>query len=71
VLNALSLFWFDCTKDIIRNHVLSGELADMPAFFQKAEFEGRTVLVEKLRMLPFEFVVRGYMFGNKIGRAHD
>ena len=71
VLNALSLFWFDYTKDIVRNHVLSGELADMPAFFQRPEFEGRTVLVEKLRMLPFEFVVRGYMFGNMWSAYQD
>jgi phosphoribosylaminoimidazole-succinocarboxamide synthase len=64
VLNALSLYWFDYTKDMVRNHVISDKLTDMPEFFQKPEFEGRTVLVEKLKMLPFEFVVRGYIFGN-------
>ena len=64
VLNAVSLFWFDHTKDIVPNHVVSSDLADMPEFFQKDEFEGRTVLVKKLKMLPFEFVARGYMFGH-------
>jgi phosphoribosylaminoimidazole-succinocarboxamide synthase len=36
----------------------------MPEYFQKSEFEGRTILVKKLKILPCEFVVRGYMFGN-------
>jgi len=64
VLNAVSLFWFDFTKDIIPNHIISSDLKDMPEFFQKSEFEGRTVLVKKLKMLPFEFIIRGYMFGH-------
>jgi len=64
VLNAVSLFWFDYTKDIIQNHIISSDLGDMPEFFQKSEFEGRTVLVKKLKILPFEIIVRGYMFGN-------
>ena len=64
VLNAVSLFWFDFTKDIVPNHIISNSLSDMPEFFQKKEFEGRTILVKKLRILPFEFIVRGYMFGN-------
>jgi len=64
VLNAVSLFWFDYTKNIIPNHIISSNLKDMDAFFQKDEFEGRTVLVKKLKILPFEFIVRGYMFGN-------
>jgi phosphoribosylaminoimidazole-succinocarboxamide synthase len=67
VLNAVSLFWFDFTKGIIPNHIISSDLKDMPEFFQKSEFEGRTVLVKKLKMLPFEFIVRGYMFGNMWG----
>ncbi|MDR2650082.1 MAG: phosphoribosylaminoimidazolesuccinocarboxamide synthase [Clostridiales bacterium] len=64
VLNALSLFWFDYTKDIVRNHVISDKLSDMPEFFRKPEFEARSVLVEKLKILPFEFIIRGYIFGN-------
>jgi len=64
VLNAVSLFWFNYTKDIVPNHFISSDLKDMPEFFQKDEFEGRTILVKKLKILPFEFIVRGYMFGN-------
>jgi phosphoribosylaminoimidazole-succinocarboxamide synthase len=36
----------------------------MPEFFRKPEFEGRTVMVKKLKMLPYEIIVRGYIFGN-------
>lgn len=36
----------------------------MPAFFQNDYFKDRTVMVEKLDMFPFEFVVRGYLFGS-------
>jgi phosphoribosylaminoimidazole-succinocarboxamide synthase len=64
VLNAVSLFWFNYTKDLIPNHIISDDLKDMPEFFQKDEFAGRTILVKKLKILPFEFIVRGYMFGN-------
>lgn len=64
VLNALSNFWFNLTKDIVKNHMISSDLKDMPAEFQKPEFEGRTILVKKLQMVPYEVIVRGYMFGS-------
>lgn len=64
VLNALSNFWFNYTKDICANHMISSELKDMPEEFQKSEFEGRTILVKKLKMVPYEVIVRGYMFGS-------
>jgi phosphoribosylaminoimidazole-succinocarboxamide synthase len=64
VLNAVSLFWFNFTKGTIPNHIVSDDLKTLPEYFQKEEFEGRTVLVRKLKILPFEFIVRGYMFGH-------
>ncbi|MFA6938407.1 MAG: phosphoribosylaminoimidazolesuccinocarboxamide synthase [Treponema sp.] len=64
VLNALSNFWFDYTKDIVKNHMISSNLKDMPKEFQKPEYEGRTILVKKLKMIPYEVIVRGYMFGS-------
>lgn len=64
VLNALSNFWFKYTGDIVKNHMISSDLKDMPAEFQKPEFEGRTILVKKLKMIPYEVIVRGYMFGS-------
>jgi phosphoribosylaminoimidazole-succinocarboxamide synthase len=64
VLNAVSLFWFNYTKDMVPNHIISSNLKDMSEYFHKSEFEGRTILVKKLKIFPFEFIVRGYMFGN-------
>ena len=64
VLNALSNFWFDYTKDIVKNHMISSNIKDMPTEFQKPEYEGRTILVKKLKMIPYEVIVRGYMFGS-------
>ncbi len=64
VLNAVSELWFDLTKDICKNHLISSDVKDMPQEFQKAEFEGRTMLVKKLKMIPYEVIVRGYMFGS-------
>lgn len=65
-LNQLSLYWFDFTSDIIPNHIISSSLSDMPAYFSEnaKEYEKRTVLVKKLKMLPYEFILRGYMFGS-------
>jgi len=64
ILNAVSLFWFGYTKDIVPNHILSADTKDMPEFFRSVEFEGRSVLVKKLNIVPFECIVRKYMFGN-------
>jgi phosphoribosylaminoimidazole-succinocarboxamide synthase len=64
ILHAVSLFWFDFTKDIVPNHIISSDLKDMPEFFQKSEFEGRAVMVKKLKIIPFECIVRGYVFGS-------
>ena len=64
VLNRLSSFWFSYTQDIVPNHMISEDLSQMPAELQGPEFEGRTILVKKLRMLPFEFIVRRYLFGS-------
>ena len=38
----------------------------MPSCFSEnaAQYQDRTVLVKKLKMLPYEFIVRGYLFGN-------
>lgn len=64
VLNSIANFWFDYTKNIVKNHIISSDLNDMPTEFQKPEFDGRTILVKKLKMIPYEVIVRGYMFGS-------
>jgi len=64
VLTKMSKFWFDFTRDIVDNHVISTDTADMPEFFRQERFEGRSMLCRKLRMLPIECIVRGYITGS-------
>ncbi len=64
VLNQISEFWFDYIKDVIPNHIISTNIKDFPSEFQTEEFEGRSMLVKKLKMLPIECIVRGYITGS-------
>lgn len=64
VLTKMSKFWFDLTKDIVPNHMLSVDTKDMPEFFQNEKFEGRSMMCKKLNMLPIECIVRGYITGS-------
>ena len=57
VLTGLSVFWFERTKDIVPNHLVS--YTDVPD-----ETKGRALLVERLDMFPVECVVRGYITGS-------
>jgi len=57
VLTGLTAFWLDQTADICPNHLVS--LTDVPS-----EHRGRAMLVERLRMVPVECVVRGYITGS-------
>ena len=64
VLTQMSKFWFDMTKDILPNHMISTDVNDMPEFFRKSEFTGNSMMVKKLTMLPVECIVRGYITGS-------
>ncbi len=58
VLTGLSVFWFQKTKDIVANHLISAT-DEVPE-----EVRGRALVVRKLKMLPVECVVRGYITGS-------
>ena len=64
VLTQMSKFWFDYTEDIIPNHMISVDVADMPEFFQNEKYDGNSMLCKKLTMLPIECIVRGYITGS-------
>ena len=64
VLTQMSKFWFDLTKDIIPNHMISVDVKDMPEYFQQPKFDGNSMLCKKLNMLPIECIVRGYITGS-------
>ena len=64
VLTQMSKFWFDFTRDVIPNDLLSVDTKDMPEFFRNESFEGRSTLCRKLEMIPIECIVRGYITGS-------
>ncbi len=65
VLTQVSLNWFSLLKGI-RNHLITADVAQYPSVLQKYEkdLEGRSMIVKKLRMLPVECIVRGYLTGS-------
>lgn len=64
VLNKLSQFWFNYTRDIVKNHMITTDETQFPQEFQSPEFAERSMLVKKLAILPYEFIVRGYISGS-------
>jgi phosphoribosylaminoimidazole-succinocarboxamide synthase len=66
VLNQITLFWFGKLADLVRNHVREHRVERYPAALRghEATLRGRSVLVTRLKMLPVECVVRGYLAGS-------
>ncbi|HEX3836590.1 MAG TPA: phosphoribosylaminoimidazolesuccinocarboxamide synthase [Steroidobacteraceae bacterium] len=65
VLTQISNFWFDRTRHIVPNHLTGRALAQLPLPpAELATLEGRAVIVKRLKPLPLEAVVRGYLIGS-------
>ena len=66
VLTQLSKFWFDLTKDIVPNHIISLDVRDFPQACRPYErtLRDRSMLVVKTEVVPVECVVRGYLSGS-------
>jgi len=65
VLTQISLFWFAKTRHIIANHLAALKLEDVITdAAERAPLLGRSMIVRKLRALPIEAVVRGYLIGS-------
>ena len=64
VLTQMSRFWFNYTRDILPNHMISTDVSDMPEFFRQDRFDGNSMMCKKLNMLPIECIVRGYITGS-------
>jgi phosphoribosylaminoimidazole-succinocarboxamide synthase len=66
MLTQISLFWFERTQNIVRNHLISSRVEDYPVSCQQYAdaLQGRSMLVEKTMPLPVECVVRGYLAGS-------
>lgn len=66
VLTQLSRFWFDRTKDVVPNHMITTVLDDLPADALSArdELEQRSMIVKKAERIDIECVARGYLAGS-------
>jgi phosphoribosylaminoimidazole-succinocarboxamide synthase len=66
VLTGLSVFWFEQTRDLVPNHLVSASLGDLPAAFadHREELAGRSMVVRRAGMIPIECVARGYLSGS-------
>jgi phosphoribosylaminoimidazole-succinocarboxamide synthase len=69
VLTQISRFWFETTRDIVPNHLISTEVEDFPEVCRPYQeiLTGRTMWVRKAEPLPVECVVRGYLSGSGWG----
>jgi phosphoribosylaminoimidazole-succinocarboxamide synthase len=65
VLTQISLFWFAKTRDMVANHLSGLTVEDVVADAdERAQLAGRAMVVKKLKALPIEAVVRGYLIGS-------
>jgi len=64
ILTQMTLRWLDLHKGVIPNHLVTAKIEEFPEPFNIELLRGRSMLVEKLRMIPIECVVRGYITGS-------
>ena len=66
ILTRISAFWFERFADLIPNHMISCDVADLPDDFKPyADYlAGRSMLVKKAQTVPIECIVRGYLTGS-------
>lgn len=66
VLTTMSQFWFEKTRDIVPNHLITCDVSAFPRPLQpfREQLEGRTMLVKACRRIDFECVARGYITGS-------
>ncbi|TVS10557.1 MAG: phosphoribosylaminoimidazolesuccinocarboxamide synthase [Wenzhouxiangella sp.] len=65
ILTRISGFWFGQFDDLVRNHLLEGDLAEIVGSADlAAQLAPRSMLVRRLRPLPIEAIVRGYLAGS-------
>jgi len=66
VLTAIAAWWFENTRDVIANHLLSTRVEDVPGLDtgEREALRGRIMIVERTRPTTIEWVVRGYLAGS-------
>ena len=64
ILTAISNFWFDTLKDVVPNHLTGDKPEDVVSAEDLPQVEGRAVVAKRLKAVPIEAVVRGYLAGS-------
>ncbi len=65
MLTRISNFWFDKLSHVIPNHLAAIPLSEaVPNAAERAQIEGRAIVVKLLKPLPVEAIVRGYLIGS-------
>ncbi len=66
ILNSISVFWFDFTKDIIDNHLITADFNKYPQSLKpyRDQLEGRSMIVKKAKRVELECIARGYLVGS-------
>jgi phosphoribosylaminoimidazole-succinocarboxamide synthase len=65
VLTGLSLYWFQATRNIVGNQLITADVGQFPPpFTDDLGLAGRAMLVRRARMVPLECVARGYLAGS-------
>jgi len=66
ILTQISLFWFEFTRKIVKNHIVESDFNKFPASLKsfKDKLEKRSVIGKKAKLIPIECVVRGYLSGS-------
>ena len=64
VLTAMSMFWFRRLADVIPNHLLDVAAESVVAATELDQVAGRAMVVRRLKPLPVEAIVRGYLAGS-------
>ncbi len=66
VLTLMSEFWFELTKDLTDNHLITTSVDEIEQITQEDKdlLRGRSMLVKKVEVVPVECVVRGYLAGS-------
>lgn len=66
VLTQISLFWFALLQDTVQNHLITADVQAFPPQLQpyRAQLDGRSMLVRRVKIQPIECIVRGYLAGS-------
>ena len=65
ILTRITEFWFEQTRHIIPNHLLTTDISSLPLTEAEMDWlQGRSMIVRELEVIPVEAIVRGYLVGS-------